>query len=285
MERLKRLVEGTDLIIAPVALNAIMARLAEEAGFKALYLSGGSLGWLKCVTEANLTLPEMAQVAVEMRTVCKLPIVLDAGGGWGDPAHMHRTIALSEAAGFDAIEIEDQLLPRRFHHHVGVEHLVAPEFMVSKIREAVAARSDPQFLIIGRTNARRLHDMDETLRRAEAYRNAGADMLFVHTRNPDEMRVIGERLPPPLMIFAPEDGFAEFPLSPSDLAVLGFRLAASSGSAFAAMYKAACQSYQSLAQRTIDPLLGRGGAASEMKAAQKTARLERFLEIEKRTVT
>ena len=284
MERLKTLIEGSDLIVAPVALNAIMARLAEEAGFKALYLSGGSLGWVKCVTEANLTLPEMAQVAVEMRTVCKLPIVLDAGGGWGDPAHMHRTIALSEAAGFDAIEIEDQLLPRRFHHHVGVEHLVPPEFMVSKIREAVAARSDPDFLIIGRTNARRLHDMDETLRRGEAYRKAGADMLFVHTRNPDEMRVIGERLPPPLMIFAPEDGFAEFPLSPADLAGLGFRLAASSGSAFAAMYKAARQSYQSLAQGTIDPLLGRGGAASEMKAAQKTARLDRFLEIEKRTV-
>ena len=83
MERLKRLIEGRALIVAPVALNAIMARLAEEAGFKALYLSGGSLGWQKCVTEANLTLPEMAQVAVEMRTVCKLPIVLDAGGGWG----------------------------------------------------------------------------------------------------------------------------------------------------------------------------------------------------------
>ena len=284
MERLKSLIKGTDLVVAPVALNAIMARLAEEAGFKAIYLSGGSLGWLKCVTEANLTLPEMAQVAVEMRSVCKLPIVLDAGGGWGDPAHMHRTIALSEAAGFDAIELEDQLLPRRFHHHVGVEHLVPPEFMVSKIREAVGARSDPDFLIIGRTNARRRHDMDETLRRAEAYHKAGADMLFVHTRNPDEMRVIGERLPPPLMIFAPEDGFAEFPLSPADLAGLGFRLAASSGSAFAAIYKAVRQSYQSLAQGTMDPLLGRGGAASEMKAAQKTTGLDRLLEVEKRTV-
>lgn len=284
MERLKTLIQGTDLIIAPVALNPIMARLAEEAGFKAVYLSGGSLGWLKCVTEANLTLPEMTEVALEMRTVCKLPIILDAGGGWGDPAHMHRTIAMSEAAGFDAIELEDQLLPRKFHHHVGVEHLVPPEFMVSKIKEAVAARSDPDFLIIGRTNARRLYDMDETLRRGEAYRKSGADLVFVHTRNPEEMRVIGERLAPPLMIFAPEDGFAEFPLSPADLAALGFRVAASSGSAFAAMYKAARQSYESLARGTIDPLLGRGGAASEMKAAQTTARLERFLEIEKRTM-
>jgi len=98
MERLKTLIKGTDLIVVPVALNAIMARLAEEAGFKAVYLSGGSLGWLKCVTEANLTLPEMAQVAVEMRSVCKLPIILDAGGGWGDPAHIYRTIALSEGS-------------------------------------------------------------------------------------------------------------------------------------------------------------------------------------------
>lgn len=284
MTRLKTLIGGTELIVAPVALNPIMARLAEEAGFKAIYLSGGSLGWLKCVTEAHITLPEMAEVAVDMRTVCRLPIVLDAGGGWGDPAHMHRTVAMSEAAGFDAIEIEDQLLPRRFHHHIGVEHLVPPEFMAERIREAIAARQDPDFLIIGRTNARRLFDMDETLRRAEAYHKAGADMIFVHTRNPDEMRIIGERLPPPLMIFAPEDGFAGFPLSPADLAGLGFRLAASSGSAFAAMYKAVRQSYESLARGTIDPLLGAGGAVREMKAAHKTSGLDRFLEIEKRTM-
>ena len=88
--------------------------------------SGGSLGWLKCVTEANLTLPELAAVALDMRAVCRLPIVLDAGGGWGDPVHVHRTIALAEAAGFAAIEIEDQLLPRRVEHHVGVDHLIRP---------------------------------------------------------------------------------------------------------------------------------------------------------------
>ena len=159
MARLKALIGGEELIIAPVALNPIMARLAEEAGFKAVYLSGGSLGWLKCVTEANLTLPELAQVAVDMRAASSLPIVLDAGGGWGDPVHMHRTMALTQAAGFDAIEIEDQVLPRRVHHHVGVEHLVPMDFMVARIREAVAARDDPDLLIIGRTNALRPYHM------------------------------------------------------------------------------------------------------------------------------
>src|SRR5919106_5687891 len=207
MERLKTLIEGTDLIVAPVALNPIMARLAEEAGFKAVYLSGGSLGWVKCVTEANLSLSELAEVAVDMRAACKLPIVLDAGGGWGDPVHVHRTIALAEAAGFAAIEIEDQLLPRRVEHHVGIDHLIPTEFFLKKLKEAIAARTDPNLVIIARTNARRVYDLDEALRRAEAFHRAGADLLFVHTRNAEEMRIVGERLPPPLMTFAPADGF------------------------------------------------------------------------------
>lgn len=284
MERLKTLIGGSGLIVAPVALNPIMARLAEEAGFKAVYLSGGSLGWLKCVTEANLTLPELAEVALDMRAACDLPIVLDAGGGWGDPVHQHRTVALSQAAGFDAIEIEDQVLPRRVHHHVGVEHLVPTDFMVQRITEAVAARTDPDMLIVGRTNALRLYDMDEALRRGEAFREAGADMIFIHTRDPGEMRVIGERLGAPLMIFAPADGFAEFELSADDLAALGFRLAASSGTAFAAMYKAVRQSYECLANGTVDPFLGPGGAVEQMKAAHATTGLDRLLEIETRTM-
>jgi 2-methylisocitrate lyase-like PEP mutase family enzyme len=284
MKRLKTLVAGDELIVAPVALNPIMARLAEEAGFKAVYLSGGSLGWLKCVTEANLTLPELADVAVDMRAACKLPIVLDGGGGWGDPVHMHRTVALTEAAGFDAIEIEDQVLPRRVHHHIGVEHLVPTEFMVKRIEEAVAARSDPDMLVIGRTNAVRLGGLDEALRRGDAFHKAGADMLFIYTRSPEEMRAIGERLPPPLMIFAPEDGYAEFALKPADLAALGFRLAASSGSAFAAMYNAVKQSYQCLAEGRIDPFMGKGGTVKAMKEAHRTTGLDKLLEIEKRTM-
>jgi 2-methylisocitrate lyase-like PEP mutase family enzyme len=269
LQTLRQLIGGDELIVAPVALNPIMARLAEEAGFKAVYMSGGSLGWYKCVTEANITLPEMAQVAVDMRAACKLPIVLDAGGGWGDPMHIQRTIALSEAAGFAAIEIEDQ---------------VPTEFMVEKVKAAVAARTDPDFIVVARTNARRLHGLDDALRRGEAFKKAGADMVFVFTRNADEMRTVAERVAPPLMTFAPADGFAEFPLKERDLAALGYRLAASSGTAFAAMVKAVRQSYQCLAQGKIDPFIGKGNVEKEMKAAAATAGLERLLEIERRTM-
>jgi len=275
---------GGELIVAPCALNPLMARLAEDAGFKALYLSGGSLGWLKCVTEANLALLELAAVAVDMRAVCKLPIVLDAGGGFGDPAHVHRTIALAEAAGFAAIEIEDQWLPRRFAHHVGIDHLVDPALMVAKVKEAVAARTGPDLVIIAHTNARRVYDLDEALRRCEAFHRAGADMLFVHTRDAEEMRRVGERLPAPLMTFAPPDGFSTFALSQTDLAGVGYRLAASSGTSFAAMYKAVRQSMECLAQDRMDPFLGPGGAEAEMKRAHQTARLDRLLEIERRTM-
>src|SRR5438105_4003453 len=166
---LKELIRGNELIVAPVVCNPIMALLAQEAGFKAIYLSGGTLGWVKNVTEANLTLPEMAEVAVDIRAACKLPLVLDAGGGWGDPVHVHRTIALAEAAGFAAIEIEDQLLPRRVEHHVGIDHLVPTEFFLKKLKEAIAARTDPALMIIARTNARRVGGLDEALRRSAAF--------------------------------------------------------------------------------------------------------------------
>ena len=283
MTPLKALIENGELIVAPVALNPMMARLAEDAGFKAVYLSGGSLGWLKCVTEANLSLTDMVELGVDIRGATKIPIVLDAGGGWGEPVHIHRTVAMSEVAGFAAIEIEDQYLPRRVQHHIGEENLIPPEMMVDKIKEAVAARTDPNLIIIGRTNAQRLYGLDEALRRGEMYHRAGSDMLFIHSRKPDELRKIGERLPGPLMMFAPEDGFSTFEMTPAELAKLGFRLAASSGSAFAAMYKAVRQSYECLARGELDPFLGAGGAVAQMKRAHETTRLARLLEIEKRT--
>jgi methylisocitrate lyase len=283
METLKQLIVGNELVVAPCVLNPIMAKLAQDTGFKAGYISGGSLGWLKCVTEANLSLHEMAQLALDIKSVSPLPLVLDAGGGWGDPVHMHRTMALSEAAGYDALEVEDQYLPRRVHHHIGVERLIEPELMVQKIRELKAARTNAKTLIIARTNALRLTGMDDALRRAEMFHKAGADMLFVHTRSPEEIRTIGERLPTPLMIFAPPEGFGASFMSKQEMYGLGYRLAASSGSAFAAMYKAVRQSYECLMNGQADPFLADGGPGAQLKRAHATCELPRLLEIERNT--
>lgn len=284
VEKLKDLIKGPDLIVAPCALSPIMAQMAMQAGFKAAYLSGGSLGWYKGVTEAGLSLTEMVQVALDIRTVCPIPVVLDAGGGWGDPVHIHRTVTMSEAAGIQCIEIEDQLLPRRVEHHVGIDNLVTPQLAADRIREAVAARTSPDTVIVGRTNAIRVDGMDDALRRAEAMKKAGADMLFVWGRKPEDMRHIAERLPAPLMTFAPPDGFSTFPISKAELAKMGYRLMASSGSAFAAMVKAVRGSYEALAQDRLDDFMGPGGVEKWMKEAHKVTGLERLLEIERRTM-
>jgi hypothetical protein len=167
MNEFRRLIAGPEPIYAPLVFNPVSALLAQAAGFRALYLGGGSMGYIKAGTEANLSVTEMAQAALDIRTVCPLPLILDGAGGWGDPMHVRRTITASEAAGFAAIEIEDQLLPKRAHHHIGIEHMIPPELMEAKIRAAVAARRDPDFVIIGRTNALRSAGLDEALRRAE----------------------------------------------------------------------------------------------------------------------
>ena len=170
------------------------------------------------------------------------------------------------------------------HDHVGIDHLVPTEFFVAKLKEALTARTDPDLVIIARTNARRAGGLEEAIRRGEAFAKAGADMVFCFTRNPEEVRMVGERVPPPLMTFAPVDGFATSKLARADFAKLGFRLAASSGTAFAAMYKAVKQSYECLAQDKPDPFLGPGGGDAMMKAAQATCGLDRLLEIERRTM-
>ena len=105
---------------------------------------------------------------------------------------MHRTVGMAEAAGFSAIEIEDQLVPKRAHHHVGIEHMIPMELMAAKVKEAVAARRSPEFLIVGRTNAVRASTMDDALRRGEAYRNAGADLVLLSMANTaEQLRLIG----------------------------------------------------------------------------------------------
>src|SRR5918998_333858 len=215
---LKAQLDAPQPITAPLVLNPLMARMAEAAGFPAGYLGGGSTGYQKVALEANLNLTEMCQAALDIGAVSSLPLILDGACGFGDPMHMHRTIGMAEAAGFAAIEIEDQLLPKRAHHHVGVEHMIPLELMAAKIREAVAARRVPEFLIIGRTNAMRASTMDDALRRGEAYRQAGADVLLLSmVHDAERLRAIAERLGGPLMYLAGRGGLAGSSLTLTEL--------------------------------------------------------------------
>jgi methylisocitrate lyase len=282
---LTTLMRGPLPVTAPLVLNPLMARMVEAAGFSAGYLGGGATGYQKVGLEANLNLTEMCQAALDIRAVTSLPLILDAACGYGEPMHMHRTIGMSEAAGFAAIEIEDQLVPKRAHHHIGIEHMIPLPLMAAKVREAVAARRDRDFLIIARTNAMRASTMDDALRRGEAYRKAGADVVLLSmAHRPEQLRAIAERLGGPLMYLTPRGGLAGLGLTLRDLGHLGYRIVADPQTPLLAAYAAWKKVYGDLA-------VGFGASAAatpdwapiehEMLA---TIELEKLLAVERATV-
>lgn len=280
--RLRDLIARDVPAVVPLVLDPISAKLAQGAGFEALYLGGGTLGYVKTCTEANLTLTQMAQTGLDIRAACDLPLILDGACGYGDPMHLHHTMATAEAVGFAAIEIEDQLLPKRAHHHIGVEHLIPTELMVQKIREAVAARRDPDFLVIGRTNACRTHGLDEALRRAEAYRQAGADMLLVLPQTPEQARAIGERIEGPLFYFMLA-GVTSMGMSLAELGALGYRIVCDAITPFYARQKALRLCYDAIARGLPDPTVA-GAYKEEDRKVHEAIALDKLLDIERRTV-
>jgi 2-methylisocitrate lyase-like PEP mutase family enzyme len=280
--RLRELIARDVPVVAPLVLDPISAKLAESAGFEAMYLGGGSMGYLKTATEANLSLTEMAQAALEIRTASSLPLILDGTCGWGDPMHLHHTIAMSEAAGFAAIEIEDQLLPKRAHHHIDVEHLIPTELMTQKIAEAVAARRDPAFIIVARTNACRTDNLDEALRRAEAYKRAGADMLLILQKDPEQARDIGERIEGPLF-YLTLAGVTSIGMSLAEMGQLGYKIVVDPVTPFLARQRALRLAYQAIAAGAPDPTLD-GEYREEGRMVHDTIGLEQLLEVERRTV-
>tara|TARA_R110002167_G_scaffold59894_5_gene169654 strand:- start:491 stop:1351 length:861 start_codon:yes stop_codon:yes gene_type:complete len=283
MTTLRAMLDGGTPVCAPLVLNPLMAKLAEEAGFKALYLGGGASGYMKVHLEANLTTTEMCQAGLEVRTVSDLPLILDAAAGFGDPMHMHRTVAMAEAAGFAALEIEDQLLPKRAHHHIGIEHMVPKELMAAKVRECIAARRNPDTLIIARTNGVRASTMDDALSRAEAYREAGADVLLLSPRNPEELRVVAERLDAPLMLLLRPGGLTAWGMSLAEMHDHGVRILADPGTALFAIYETVKSYYADLADGFAATRPAAEWEALE-KAMHKTIGLEALLDVERRTV-
>jgi methylisocitrate lyase len=287
-QSLHDLIEAPTPVRAPLVLNPLMAKLAEKAGFEAVYLGGGGLGYQKAFLEANLTVTEVSQAGVEIAAATSLPIIADAACGWGDPMHVHRSVNLLEASGFAGMELEDQLFPKRAHHHVGKDHAIPQEAMEAKIRAAAAARRDPDFLVIARTDAGRRGQIDDALRRCEAYRDAGADLLMPSPGFTDAEAVVAmaERLGPPLMFLTPPGGLADVGLSVEDLHAVGYRIVTDAFTLHLLAYEALAAGYRELAANgfTLRP----DRTAAEWYALaddmHETIDLDTLLEIERQTV-
>jgi carboxyvinyl-carboxyphosphonate phosphorylmutase len=224
--RLSDLFAAGEMVLAPGCYDALGARLIEEAGFAAAYMTGfgTSAGRLGRPDVGLLTLPEMVDNARRLVQAVDLPVIADADTGYGNPLNVIRTVHEYAAAGVAAIHIEDQVMPKRCGHMEG-KQLVGADEMAAKVAAAVAARGDADLLIIARTDARAVEGLEAALERARRYRAAGADMLFVEApQSTDEIERVALAFPDVPLLFNYAEGGRTPPVSHQFLRDLGFSL-------------------------------------------------------------
>lgn len=189
-ERFRRRLDGQGILVAPGAYDAWSARLVEQAGFEAVYMTGygASASMLGAPDLGLMTATEMVSQAARLSGAVGIPLIADADTGFGNALNVMRTVRLYESAGASSMQIEDQPMPKKCGHMEN-KRVVPTTEMVSRIRAAISARTDRNFLVIARTDARSVLGLDEALRRGEAYLRAGADILFIEAPESDEEMV------------------------------------------------------------------------------------------------
>ena len=215
---------GPEPVLAPGAYDALSARLAEQAGFGAVYMTGfgASASLLGRPDVGLLSFAEMVDQARRIVQAVGVPVIADADDGYGNPLNVVRTVREYEAAGVAALHIEDQVAPKRCGHLAGKQVIPAGE-MVEKVRAAVEARSS--LLVIARTDARAVEGLDAALERARAYRDAGADVLFVEAPEDEaEVEAVAAAFPDTPLLFNWADGGRTPPLGLDRIRSLGFSL-------------------------------------------------------------
>ena len=214
-----------DLLIAPGAYDAIGARLIEQAGFGAVYMTGAGTSAARGYPDFGLlTMSEMVDNAAIMARSIAIPLIADADTGYGNELNVTRTVREYEARGVAAIHIEDQVAPKRCGHLDGKE-VVGREEFVSKIRAAVEARRSKDFIVIGRTDARAVMGLDEAVWRANAALDAGADMAFVEApQSLEEVAAVPLRVKGPCLLNVVPGGRTPIPHL-TEVESMGYKLA------------------------------------------------------------
>jgi len=225
--RLRELLAGSDLVVVPGAYDALSARLIAQAGFPAVYMTGfGTAASVLGQPDVGLlTMSEMVSRAAALAAVIgDLPLIADADTGYGNPINVRRTIREYERTGVAGVHIEDQVWPKKCGHMEG-KQVIPMDEMVQKVRAAVDARQDPDFVIIARTDAIAVYGLEDALRRGQAYQEAGADIVFIEApRSSEELRAIKLAFSDvPLLFNWAESGKTPL-LSLDEIRSLGFKL-------------------------------------------------------------
>lgn len=224
--RLRALLDAGEPVLAPGAYDALSARLVEQAGFDVVYMTGfgTTAGLLGRPDVGLLGGAEMAAHAGRLADAVDLPLIADADTGYGNPINVIRTIRDYERAGVAALHLEDQVMPKRCGHLAGKQVVPAGE-MTAKIRAAVDARTDPDMLIIARTDAAAVDGLDAAIDRARRFADAGADLLFVEAPTSEaHIERVASELSGHRLVFNWAEGGRTPALSRERLAELGFAL-------------------------------------------------------------
>ena len=201
-KQLKSLAEARRGLIVPGAFNALSAKVVEDLGFKAIYITGAGVTnmWFGMPDQGFVGLSDIADHTARIRDAVRVPLIVDADTGFGNALNVRHTVRTLERAGADCIQFEDQVAPKRCGHFSGKE-VISTEEAVSKIKAAVDARQDPDLLIMARTDAAATHGFEAAVERAQKFAEAGADILFVEAvTTPDEIRALPRRLVKPQLM-------------------------------------------------------------------------------------
>lgn len=223
---LRTLMETARPVLAPGCYDALGARLIEEAGFSAVYMTGfgTSAGLLGRPDVGLVSMAEMVDNARRIVGAVNVPVIADADTGYGNPINVLRTVREYERAGVAALHIEDQVAPKKCGHMEGKQVVPTAE-MVEKVRAAVDARTSPEFLIIARTDARAVEGLDAAIERAMRYREAGADVLFVEApQSVEEIHAVAAAFPSVPLLFNYAEGGKTPPIEHALLAKLGYAI-------------------------------------------------------------
>ncbi|WP_312835490.1 isocitrate lyase/phosphoenolpyruvate mutase family protein [Comamonas sp.] len=201
-QRLKDMVAARRGVLVPGAFNALSAKVIEDLGFEAIYVTGAGVTnmWLGLPDQGFMGLAEIADHTARIRDTVSLPLLVDADTGFGNALNVYHTVRTLERAGADCIQLEDQVAPKRCGHFNGKE-VISTEEAVSKIKAAVDARRDPNLLIMARTDAAATHGFEAAVERAQRFAEAGADILFVEAvTTAEEIRALPARLATPQLM-------------------------------------------------------------------------------------
>jgi len=201
-KQLKSLVEARQGLVVPGAFNALSAKVIADLGFKAIYVTGAGVTnmYFGMPDQGFMGLHEIAEHTARIRDAVDVPLLVDADTGFGNALNVRHTVRVLERAGADCIQLEDQVAPKRCGHFSGKE-VISTEEAVSKIKAAVDARQDPDFMIMARTDAAATMGFEAAVERAQLFAEAGADILFVEAvTQADEVRTLPARLAKPQLM-------------------------------------------------------------------------------------